>query len=106
MIPESGSKQGMHLKILAEIDLNRPLLSGTKVKCSNQEAWVDFKYENMGLFYFYCGLVGHVERSCWEGDAKKGQILEDQYGEWLRADQRMRALNSATKNLRKEKKIR
>lgn len=64
IIPESGSKQGRHLKILAEIDLNQPLLRGTKLKCSGQEVWVDFKYENMGLFYFYCERVGHAERSC------------------------------------------
>lgn len=53
--------------------------------------WVDFKYENMGLLCFYCGRVGHAEISCWErtGDAMRGQILEDQYGEWLRADLRM-----------------
>lgn len=25
---------------------------------------VDFKYEQLPVFYFYCGIVGHQERSC------------------------------------------
>lgn len=77
LIPESGSKKGRYLKILSKIDLDRPLLRGTKIKCSGMEVWVDFKYENMGIFCFYYGRVVHAERTCWEyaGDAKNGKLL-------------------------------
>lgn len=64
VIPESESKKGIHFKILAEIDLNRPLMRGTKLKYSEHEVRVDFKYENLALFCFYCGRVGYSERNC------------------------------------------
>lgn len=88
LIPESGSKKGRFLKILAEIELDKPLLRGSKIKYAGQEVWVEFKYEH-ATFCFYCGKVGHFERDC-SGrmrDAKTGQILEGQYGDWMRADQ-------------------
>lgn len=90
LIPESGSKHGRYLKILAEIDLDSPLLRGTKIKCNGVEVWVDFKYENLGIFCFYCGRVGQAERTCLErtGDAKNGKLLEGQFGVWLRSELR------------------
>lgn len=62
----------------------------TWIRCSGQEVWVDFRYENFGTFCFYCGRIGNVERSCRErtSDAKQGRISEGQYGEWLKADLR------------------
>lgn len=88
LIPESGSKKGIYLKILAEIDLAMPLLKGSKLKFNGKELWVDFKYENLAMFYFYCGRVGHQERNCWvrKGDTNSGTILKGQYGDWLKAD--------------------
>lgn len=50
LTPESGSKQGRHMKILMEVDISRPLLRGTKVHYNGREVWVDFRYENMALF--------------------------------------------------------
>lgn len=88
IIPESGSKKGRYLKLLAEINLEIPLLSGTKIKCNDEEVWVDFQYENLAMFCFYCGKVGHSERMCStrKADAIAGQVEEGQYGEWLKAD--------------------
>ena len=90
LIPESGSKKGRCLKVLAEIRLDKPLLRGTKIRYEEQKVWVDFKYENMADFYFYCGRVGHVEKSCMDRnrDGKEGRIQEDQFGGWLRAERK------------------
>lgn len=55
-------KKGRHMKILVELDVERPLLRGTMLKCDNQIVWVDFKYENIALFCFYCGKVGNAEK--------------------------------------------
>lgn len=52
MILESGSKLGRHLKILVEINLDRPLLRGIMIKCDTQEVWIDFKNENVAVFVF------------------------------------------------------
>lgn len=48
-----------------------------------------FNYENLAMFCFYCGKVGHAKRNCCrrKNDAKAGKIVEGQYREWLRADQ-------------------
>lgn len=42
LIPEGGSKKGRHLKILAELDLDKPLLRGTKLRFQEQAVWIDF----------------------------------------------------------------
>lgn len=87
LIPEGGSKQGRHIKILAELDLDKPLLRGTKLSFEEHTVWVSFKYEKMATFCFYCGLVGHSEKTCTTrlADAKKGTIVAGQYGDWLKA---------------------
>lgn len=71
------------MKILVELDLERPLLRGTKLKCDNQAVWVDFKYENMALFCFYRVKVGHAEKSCSvrKTNAMYGRLADGQYGE-------------------------
>lgn len=88
IIPESGSKKGRHLKLLAEINLDRLLLRGTKIKCNEQEVWVDFQYKKLALFCFYYRRVGHSERTCSfrKGDANTGKVLEAQYGDWFRTN--------------------
>lgn len=78
MVPESGSKKGRYISILAEVDLNKSLLRGTKIRFQGQTVWVEFKYEKLVSFCFNCGRVGRLERSCLvrTGDAKAGQLRE------------------------------
>lgn len=47
----------------------------------------NFRYKNLSFFCFYCGLIGHGERSCEKKmcEAKNGLLCEGQYGEWLGA---------------------
>lgn len=87
LIPDGGSKKGCHLKILAEIDLSKPLLRGTKLRLRDQVVWVRFEYERMATFCFYCGFVGHLEKSCASRlrDVRTGHLSEGQFGDWLRA---------------------
>lgn len=87
-IPAGGSRKGNYIRILAEIDLSKPLLRGTKLRFQNQTVWVAFKYERMASFCFYCGMVGHLEKSCSAriGDVKDGNLLSGQFGDWLKAD--------------------
>lgn len=87
------------IKVLAEISINRLLLRGTKVKFEGRKAWVDFKYENLAAFCFYCGRVGHVEKSCGvrKKDVNVGEVEEGQFGEWLRANRRIAGIKHAGK---------
>lgn len=84
---ENGSRHGKLLKLLVEINLNNPLLRGTKIKLENEMEWVDFQYEQLPSFCFYCGILGHQEKDCETKmtDSREDTICEGQYGEWLRA---------------------
>lgn len=64
MILEYGSKGGRYAKLLVEVYLTKPLVKGTKLRYNGKMRWVEFKYENLPLFCFYCGMVGHGERLC------------------------------------------
>lgn len=58
IILENGSKEGMLLKLLIELNLDVPLLRGTTLKLNEEAHWVDFKYKQLPSFCFYCGLIG------------------------------------------------
>lgn len=87
VLPEHGSKEGKLLRLLIEFYLDKPLLRGTKIKLDQELVWVDFRYEHLPTFCFYCGKVGHPEKICDQKmrDSQGNCICEDQYGAWLRA---------------------
>lgn len=64
VIPENGSSEGRFAKLLVEMDLTKPLIRGTKLRCKGDETWIEFKYKNIPLFCFYCGKLGHGDRLC------------------------------------------
>ncbi|KAK6160549.1 hypothetical protein DH2020_003930 [Rehmannia glutinosa] len=64
LISESGSSKGRHIKILAEVNLNKPLIRGITIKLGDESCSVDFRYENLQGFCFYCCKIGHAERGC------------------------------------------
>lgn len=59
VFPENVNKDGKMLKLLVEVKLDKPLLRETKIKMEKEVVWVDFKYEQLPTFCFYCGLIGH-----------------------------------------------
>ena len=85
LVPQSGGKEGRHLKVLALVDLSKPLLRGTMVRIAGAGKWIAFKYERCPDFCYNCGIVGHSERSCKEKRSLGGNNAENQYGPWLRA---------------------
>ncbi|KAK6121118.1 hypothetical protein DH2020_045144 [Rehmannia glutinosa] len=87
IVPETGSSKGRFIKILALVNLDKPLLRGTNIKLGSELVWVDFRYENLQKFCFYCGFVGHTERVCnnRREDLQKDQLIAGQFGDWLRA---------------------
>lgn len=82
MVVGIGGKEGRHLKILVEMDLMKPLVRGTKVKYKNCETWIQFRYEQLLAFCYYCGCIGHNERICEKRmeDLQHGTLKEDQFG--------------------------
>lgn len=74
------------MKMLVEVRLNVPLLRGSKIKMANEKHSVDFKYEQLPVFCFYCEVIGYQDRS-YElkvNDAKEGRSLKgNMHGEWI-----------------------
>lgn len=67
---ESNPKnlQGMcrsYLRIRVAIDILRPLKSKMRIKKAGGDwLWIQFKYERLPSFCFFCGLIGHSEKFC------------------------------------------
>lgn len=86
LIPETGSSRGRCIKILATVNLEKPLLRGANIKLGSEVCWVDFKYEQIAAFCFYCGRVGYTERVCASRgeDLRLNRLKNGQYGDWLK----------------------
>ncbi|XP_058772586.1 uncharacterized protein At4g02000-like [Vicia villosa] len=54
-----------YMRLRVKVDVRQPLKKNTRVKNKGGE-WCTFifKYENLGLFYFVCGVLGHSEQRC------------------------------------------
>lgn len=52
-------------------------------------AWVEFKYECLPIFCYWCGKMDHDERDwmLWIRSKEALRVDEKQYGLWLRASQ-------------------
>lgn len=90
MIIEAGGSEEHHLKILVESDLTEPLQRGTMLTYKQEECWIEFKYEQLPLFCFYCGIIGHNEKLCSKRklDLSQDKLLSEQFGHWLRTGSR------------------
>ncbi|CAA0831667.1 Unknown protein, partial [Striga hermonthica] len=86
VMPGAGSAKGQLIKILAELNLKEPIPRGTNLKVGSENRWVEFRYESIQTFCFYCGLIGHSDRNCQlkKDDLKRNVLNVGQYGEWLR----------------------
>lgn len=64
LVVDLGGKEERHLNIQVELDLTTPLLRGTKLKYKLTEVWVEFWYEQLPNFCYYCGKIGRNEKVC------------------------------------------
>lgn len=87
LLVKTGGKEDRHLKVQLEIDIAKPLLRGTMLKFKLAEICVEFRYETLPTFCFYCGHLGHNEKLCTKRkqDLNRNCLLKDQYGLWMRA---------------------
>lgn len=54
-----------YLRIKVALDVRRPLKIGMKIKKAGGDwLWINFKYERLPSFCFYCGLIGHSDKFC------------------------------------------
>jgi hypothetical protein len=75
------------LKIKVQFNISNPILPGMYIGNEKDGInWVDFRFENLPLFCFQCGLVGHSAENC-EDEAKKlPEGAVNPRGPWLRSN--------------------
>lgn len=92
-----------YLRIRVSINLNNPLRRRMKMKMNGEEwFWVNFRYENVPMFCFICGIVGHSEKYCSKLFEHEAEEIPKPYGAWLRAPFRGQVKPIGAKWLRTE----
>lgn len=79
------------LRIRVRLEIQKALRRGMRLELkSGVKKWVDLKYERLGTFCYYCGIMGHSEKFCAKKIADKVSDNSLPYGPWLRAVPRAR----------------
>ncbi|CAA0825976.1 Unknown protein [Striga hermonthica] len=86
LVPGVESMNEHIMKVQVEMNLREAIPRGTLITLGSNKRWVDFRYENLQAFSFYCGLIGHVDKNCSskKGDFARNMLSLGQFGEWLR----------------------
>ena len=77
--------------LLVNIDISKPLCRGRAVRLGTSEkGWVDFRYECLPIFCYWCGKLDHDDRDC---------TLWIDSNESLELNERQKMLNSCSYRL-------
>ncbi|MBA0844640.1 hypothetical protein Goarm_023125, partial [Gossypium armourianum] len=88
-----GNRNFMRIRV--QIDIRRPLKRRKKISFGGKCSYVNFKYERLSLFCFYCGRLGHNDSFCEERMNLGMKITEMGWDLSLRAQSRRSlAMNS------------
>lgn len=63
-IEEDGIGWGRYLRIRVNVDITKPLERGRALQLGGKSIWVNFKYEKLPNFCFYCGCILHGNKGC------------------------------------------
>ncbi|KAL8524385.1 hypothetical protein ACS0TY_014100 [Phlomoides rotata] len=55
---------GAFLRFKVDIDIEKPLKKGLKIRLGGEEMWVPIKYESLPNYCFCYGTIGHQLRGC------------------------------------------
>ncbi|CAA0818073.1 Subtilisin-like protease SBT5.4 [Striga hermonthica] len=77
---------GQISKVFVEMKLNDLILRGTNIKVGTENRLIDFRYENIQGFCYYCGKIGHYDRNILkkQDDVHNNMLNIYQFGEWIR----------------------
>jgi hypothetical protein len=82
------------VKIKVQINTSEPIQPGIYIgNTKDGIQWIDFRYENLPLFCFNCGLVGHNEDNCSVPKVYTEEGDINPRGPWLRANSYGRRVN-------------
>ena len=86
-VEETGFCWGSYLRIRVSMDIALPLCRGRMVRMGRpKKIWVEFKYERLPIFCYWCGKVDHDERECmlWIRSKETLRTEDKQFGPWMR----------------------
>lgn len=87
------------IKVKVQYNISNPILAGMYIDNENDEInWVDFRYENLPLFCFKCGLIGHSNDNCEEISTKLSTRTVNTRGPWLRSNVYGRRIHEKKEN--------
>ncbi|MBA0842187.1 hypothetical protein Goarm_002031, partial [Gossypium armourianum] len=88
-----GNRNFMRIRV--QIDIRRPLKRRKNISFGGNCSYVNFKYERLSLFCFYCGRLGHNDSFCEERMNLGVEIAEMGWDLSIRAQSRRSlAMNS------------
>ncbi|MCH92169.1 DUF4283 domain protein, partial [Trifolium medium] len=80
-------QQARIVKIKVLLNIEEPIRPGMFIgNPKDGITWVDFRYENMPMFCFDCGLVGHNEDNCISPTQAQPEGYVNPRGPWLRSN--------------------
>jgi len=74
------------IKIKMQFDITKPVRASMYIG-NDQDGinWVDFRYENLLLFCFKCGIIGHSLENCEDNNSGLPEGIVNPRGPWLRS---------------------
>ncbi|CAA0811723.1 Unknown protein, partial [Striga hermonthica] len=64
VLTNASNHGGKLLKMLVTLNLEEPIPRVANIRLGEEAAQVGFKYEKLLNLCHYCGLIGHLDRSC------------------------------------------
>ncbi|KAL0013935.1 hypothetical protein SO802_001004 [Lithocarpus litseifolius] len=80
--------QCLFMRVRVAIPISKPIRRGSFVSGSDDARHrVNFKYERLAMFYYFCGVMGHDLRHCasYYATSKNNVEMVCQYGDWMKA---------------------
>ncbi|KAH7518087.1 hypothetical protein FEM48_Zijuj09G0133500 [Ziziphus jujuba var. spinosa] len=75
-----------YMRIQVDVDIYKPLLTGSFHKLGNRGSWVHFSYERLAEFCYSYGKIGHCKQGCTIVPNAASIQDGDRYGPWIRAE--------------------
>ena len=88
-VREQGFSMGKFLRVRVDINFSEPLCKGRMVRMGGPTlVWVDFCYERLPIFCYWCGKLDNDDRDCplWIQSKESLGPKDKQFGPWLRAE--------------------